>query len=414
MRTRPVILVVDDSLENRQLLGYIFESSGVYQVKYASGGAEAFEMLTTGPGIAADLIVSDVFMPGMDGLELTRRLRQHPQTQFLPLVLITGTDRDGSRENGIAAGCDDFVLKPFAKEEVLTRVRHLVELGSYRRQALQHTLAVHAYETAFYGLIMADASGLVLSWNPMAERFSPGWAAGVPLYEQLAQSYRFSAAPSAFTLAGAPRSPYYFLLTPKGERRHLYACLSPYFYSKVLASELGGFVLSIQDFSPVQRFLSPLDRLLFTATPATLVTARAYLACLKSLGTTESVLVRPLVAEICDQLTQVYPQKKVDWRIDIAESVIWQGPRSVLRMIVAQLADNAVRYCGDEPRILIEGHTDGAEFVMVIKDNGAGVTDQQFNRGSGFQIVRQLVLAVDGMVSLLNPGDPGATFMIRI
>ncbi|MEK7298861.1 MAG: response regulator, partial [Candidatus Margulisiibacteriota bacterium] len=62
MRTRPVILVVDDSLENRQLLGYIFESSGVYQVKYASGGAEAFEMLTTGPGIAADLIVSDVFM----------------------------------------------------------------------------------------------------------------------------------------------------------------------------------------------------------------------------------------------------------------------------------------------------------------------------------------------------------------
>ena len=84
MRTRPGILVVDDNLENRQLLGYMFESCALYQVKYARGGAVAFEMLTTGPGIAADLIVSDVFMQGMDGLELTRRLRQHPQTQFFP------------------------------------------------------------------------------------------------------------------------------------------------------------------------------------------------------------------------------------------------------------------------------------------------------------------------------------------
>jgi putative two-component system response regulator len=89
-----------------------------------------------------DIILSDVMMPGMDGFELTREIRKNPKTRLIPIVLLTGLEEAQFRIQGIEAGCDDFITKPsldfvnkpYYKEEVLTRIKMLLQMNFYRLQ----------------------------------------------------------------------------------------------------------------------------------------------------------------------------------------------------------------------------------------------------------------------------------------
>ena len=127
MKDKPVILVVDDQPQNIELLEAYLVPQG-YEIVKAANGEEALEKLS---GNQIDLILLDVMMPGMDGFEVTRRVRQDNKHRLLPIILVTALRETEDRVKGIEAGCDDFISKPVDKMELLARVRSLLKVKAY-------------------------------------------------------------------------------------------------------------------------------------------------------------------------------------------------------------------------------------------------------------------------------------------
>jgi len=112
------ILLVEDNPVNRRLAVFLLRSQG-YQVREASTAKEAFEMLNTE---IPDLIVMDIQLPGMDGLETTRKLKEQPATADIPVIAVTSYAMKGDREKALAAGCAGYVTKPIDKNTFIQEV----------------------------------------------------------------------------------------------------------------------------------------------------------------------------------------------------------------------------------------------------------------------------------------------------
>ncbi|MBG1243428.1 hybrid sensor histidine kinase/response regulator [Nostoc sp. NZL] len=117
------ILAVDDTRDNLILVQTILESEG-YEIDLASDGIKALRQVEQSP---PDLILLDVMMPGIDGYEVTRRIRKNPTISYIPILLITAF-HESSVVEGLDAGADDFIRKPFDTDELLARVRSLLRL----------------------------------------------------------------------------------------------------------------------------------------------------------------------------------------------------------------------------------------------------------------------------------------------
>jgi two-component system response regulator MprA len=117
---RPHVLVVEDDRAVRESLRRSLEFNG-YHVSTASDGAEALAGIS---GISPDAVVMDVMMPRLDGLETTRALRKVGNS--VPILVLTARDAIGDRVEGLDAGADDYLTKPFALEELLARLRALL------------------------------------------------------------------------------------------------------------------------------------------------------------------------------------------------------------------------------------------------------------------------------------------------
>lgn len=115
----PRILVVDDDPRNVRLLKRILTSAG-YEVEEAYCGEDALEMALENP---PDLVLLDVMMPGMDGYEVCRRLRENPKTVAVPIVMVTALSGRKEKTKALEYGADDFITKPFERVEILARVR---------------------------------------------------------------------------------------------------------------------------------------------------------------------------------------------------------------------------------------------------------------------------------------------------
>jgi two-component system, OmpR family, response regulator MprA len=116
------ILVVDDDQAVRDSLRRALALQG-YDVGLASDGEEALLMIRKNPS-AIDLVILDVLMPRLDGLEVARRLRSDGSR--LPILMLTARDQVNDRVSGLEAGADDYLVKPFALEELVARVRALL------------------------------------------------------------------------------------------------------------------------------------------------------------------------------------------------------------------------------------------------------------------------------------------------
>jgi two-component system response regulator MprA len=117
---KPRVLVVDDDKAVRESLRRSLEFNG-YQVSLAGDGAEALAAIAA---IAPDVVIMDVMMPRLDGLEATRALRTAGHD--LPILVLTARDAVGDRVEGLDAGADDYLTKPFALQELLARLRALL------------------------------------------------------------------------------------------------------------------------------------------------------------------------------------------------------------------------------------------------------------------------------------------------
>ena len=113
------VLVVEDEPDIRDLLAFHLERGG-YQVTRAATGPEALRQLRAAP---PDLVILDLMLPEMDGLEVCRRLRAEPATAALPVIMLTAKGVEVDRVVGLELGADDYVVKPFSPKEVLARVR---------------------------------------------------------------------------------------------------------------------------------------------------------------------------------------------------------------------------------------------------------------------------------------------------
>ena len=117
---KPRVLVVDDDRAVRESLRRSLEFNG-YDVSLAADGAEALAGIG---GAAPDVVVMDVMMPRLDGLETTRALRTAGNK--VPILVLTARDAVGDRVEGLDAGADDYLTKPFALQELLARLRALL------------------------------------------------------------------------------------------------------------------------------------------------------------------------------------------------------------------------------------------------------------------------------------------------
>lgn len=127
------LLIVEDSKDVASYLGSLLSVN--YKIDNAWNGAEGYELATK---IVPDLIISDVMMPVMDGFTLCQRLKNDMRTSHIPIILLTARNEMSSRMEGLKAGADAYLGKPFNKEELFIRVDKLIALREQLRNSYQH------------------------------------------------------------------------------------------------------------------------------------------------------------------------------------------------------------------------------------------------------------------------------------
>jgi PAS domain S-box-containing protein len=186
MEYKATILVVDDQLNAREVLRGLLGWQNYYLV-FAATGQEALEAATQ---LVPDLILLDVMLPGMDGFEVCRRLRGSSGLVDVPIIILTSLDDRASRLQGLEAGADDFITKPFHREELLARVRTITRLNYYRRLRTQELEAERDRTRAILealgeAVIVTNAAGTIEYINPAAITLT-----GFSTPESLAQTWR--------------------------------------------------------------------------------------------------------------------------------------------------------------------------------------------------------------------------------
>src|SRR5712692_10863242 len=116
------VLCVEDNQENLFMLQRRLTRRG-FEVTIATDGAQSVEWAKT---LQPDVIVMDLNLPGVDGWEATRRLKNQPETKEIPIIVLTADPKEKSREKALAAGCDEFELKPIDFEGLIGKIHSLL------------------------------------------------------------------------------------------------------------------------------------------------------------------------------------------------------------------------------------------------------------------------------------------------
>jgi PAS domain S-box-containing protein len=155
---RPRVLIVDDNADMRDYLLRLLRPR--YQVKAVADGLAALAAARTA---APDLIVSDVMMPGLDGLQLLSALRGDARTAAVPVVLLSARAGQEAAIEGLVAGADDYLVKPFSARELLARVRATMELARVRGEHTSWRAAM--IDSLQEGFFVSDSTGAVVEVN---------------------------------------------------------------------------------------------------------------------------------------------------------------------------------------------------------------------------------------------------------
>jgi len=116
---QPQVLVVEDEAAIREMIAFALERAGM-QVQLAADSREALASISQK---RPDIILMDWMMPGVSGIDLTRRLRREPYTEEIPIIMLTAKVSEDDKVSGLEAGTDDYVIKPFSPRELLARIR---------------------------------------------------------------------------------------------------------------------------------------------------------------------------------------------------------------------------------------------------------------------------------------------------
>jgi len=124
--TKPTILVVDDEEDIRELISLNLKREG-FEISAVETGEEALAQARRG---TATLIILDLMLPGIDGLEVCKRLKADPQTRPIPVVMLTARGEEADIVTGLELGADDYITKPFSGKVLVARVRRILRRKS--------------------------------------------------------------------------------------------------------------------------------------------------------------------------------------------------------------------------------------------------------------------------------------------
>lgn len=133
------ILVVEDDEDILQLLKYNLAKEG-YQVTGVTSGEEALKVMKSG---APDLVLLDLMLPGMDGLEVCRRFKREARTGQIPIIMLTAKGEEADIVTGLELGADDYITKPFSPRVMLARVRTALRRRHTEPLAEEAPLKIH-------------------------------------------------------------------------------------------------------------------------------------------------------------------------------------------------------------------------------------------------------------------------------
>ncbi|CAG0974612.1 two-component system, OmpR family, phosphate regulon sensor histidine kinase PhoR [Geobacteraceae bacterium] len=344
------ILIIEDSPTQSAQLRHILETNG-YRVISAGNGKEALALI---PGQKPSLIISDIIMPGLDGYELCRRIKEREDCRDIPVILLTSLSDPHDVIRGLECGADNFITKPCNEEHLLSRVRHLLEnrnpcqvearsgleihfagerycITADRRQILD--LLLCTYETA-----IQKNNELIRAQNELNS-----------LNKQLETANRELEAFN-YTVSHDLRSP---LTNISG-------------YCQVLL-ELHADTLDLNCVDYIQEIFQATHRM-NDLIGDLMEFSRLNHQELKRQEVNLSAIARIIAAE----LQTKDKQRRVDFKI--GEGIIGNGDSRLLHLVLVNLLGNAWKYTGRKESAEIEfGVMEAAgKQVYFVRDNGAG------------------------------------------
>ena len=126
MASQSSLLIVEDERDILNLLNYHFQSQG-YSTQAVQDGEQALKILRHS---IPDLILLDIMLPGMSGMEVCQQIRSRKETKDIPIIMLTAKGEEADRISGLECGADDYVVKPFSPKELLLRVQAVLRRGS--------------------------------------------------------------------------------------------------------------------------------------------------------------------------------------------------------------------------------------------------------------------------------------------
>ncbi len=379
--SRNRILLADDNGDMRGYVQRLLAAEG-YDVIAVGDGEEALGVLRR--EIPA-LILSDVMMPKLDGFGLLRHVRSDASTASIPVILLSARAGEESRVDGVEAGADDYLIKPFSARELLARVRTHLELARVRREAQEKLAMAHAQ--------LADkATHLEALVQQRTAR----------LRESMGDLEAFS-----YSVAHDMRAP---LRSLQGYSRIL---LSD--YSERLDQEGQGFLKRIADSA------GRMDKLIQDV----LIYSRVV--------RNESPMERIDIGQLLRAIIETYPALSPEVaRIDLeGEFPPVLGNEAMLTQIFSNLLGNAVKFVppGVRPEIKVRAESAESGVRVSVKDNGIGIAlDQQekifeiFQQvetgfegtGIGLAIVKKAVDRMGGKVGVKSQLGLGSIFWVEL
>jgi two-component system, sensor histidine kinase and response regulator len=359
-----LILVVDDVQQNIQVVGTMLREAG-YSIMPATNGTEALQRVQKK---LPDLILLDLMMPEMDGLEVCRRLKADPVTQPIPIIFLTASNEMSHLVQGLAAGAVDYVTKPFNPPELLARVRTHLDLKHARDTIVrygQELRRLNEEKNEFMGIVAHDLRSPLGTINGFAELLLDDATMARPEVEDSARRIRDTATRMAEMVQN-------LLDANRIERGEMELKLAP--------TDLGALVASV-------------------------VEAQRPRALAKSQTLRLESLTGPVPAVI---------------------------DPSVTVQVIENLVSNAVKYSPPGKNILVRVKQGADCVCVEVQDEGPGLsaedqkklfgkfarlsakpTGGEHSTGLGLSIVKKMVEAMNGRVWCESELGKGATFVVE-
>ncbi|WP_437953475.1 ATP-binding protein [Sorangium sp. So ce296] len=347
---RPLLLLVDDNPDMRQFMRALLSPS--YRLLEAQNGIEAQELIERSP---PQVIVSDVMMPRMSGIELTAWLKAHPVLRHVPVILVTARADDEAIASGLDGGADEYLVKPFSPRELLARVRSMVRLyRSYQQLGAEQAEIARHSGMAQVAMDVLHSAGNTLS--------SAGVTADL-VRDRLARSRlpRLSRALGELLAGGGAD-----LAGPADEPRS--ESLRRYVELALAALEQE----QAETVADVERLREQLDVI------RDAIRAQERYAY-RNAYRTERLSVSEVIHEALHAHGVALVNARVALQLDLRPVDDVVANRHDLLTILYNLLDNARAALGDaearEPWIEISTWQDGAEVCCAVEDNGPGIPE---------------------------------------